>query len=201
MCAVKSPAVSAKDVGSAISSRDGAGSCLTSVTDSNLDANTDDFSMKAVYELDPSEMGVSRSISRCSLNSAMSMTATKDGVEGSKFKRDGIPQYSLNLLNSMNYNGSSSSITNKKKHHDLSDLSNLPPMTLREKMKLLNNDKQLSAIDSLDSLLDQNKPASELSRSEVDSTASVLGGDDLSYIHAFRSPSHHSITSSLNLTS
>jgi hypothetical protein len=44
---------------------------------------------------------VSRPLSRCSATSGLSVTATKDGVEGKRVKKSGIPGYPLNLINQM----------------------------------------------------------------------------------------------------
>lgn len=136
----------------------------------------DNLSTRAVYELDP-EDSISRPLSRGSVTSGVSMMATKDGVEGERVKRLGIPQYSLNILNSMAHN-------QYKKQHNLShshvslskthagwttedssvngktsglipDSPNAPPMTLREKMRLLNHDRHAltsSALNSMDNL-------------------------------------------------
>lgn len=125
----------------------------------------DNLSTRAVYEMDPEE-SISRPLSRGSVTSGVSMMATKDGVEGEKVKRIGIPQYSLNILNSMAHN------QHKKMHYPSShshisltksylngateessingklssypDSPTAPPMTLREKMRLLNHDRNQS---------------------------------------------------------
>lgn len=136
----------------------------------------DNLSTKAVYEMDP-EDSISRPLSRGSVTSGVSMMATKDGVEGERVKRLGIPQYSLNILNSMahnqykkQHNHSHSHVSLTKSHASgatedslvygkfqtlYPDLPSAPPMTLREKMRLLNHDRQLlpsSAINSTDNL-------------------------------------------------
>lgn len=128
-------------------------------------ANSDDLSARGVFEMDMAELDESRPISRCSINSGVSITARKDGIEGSRIKRTGIPQYSLNLLNtmahnqykklqesytgtpplSMNTEQSHSSINSRSQSQSQSQISypdfpHYPPMSLREKMKLLNND-------------------------------------------------------------
>lgn len=110
--------------------------------------------------MDPEE-SISRPLSRGSVTSGVSMMATKDGVDGEKVKRLGIPQYSLNLLNSMAHNqykkmhhlgthGYSSPWKNQQDSVSLSSLQmkstpylntpNGPPMTLREKMHWLSSD-------------------------------------------------------------
>lgn len=138
----------------------------------------DNLSTRAVYELDP-EDSISRPLSRGSVTSGVSMMATKDGVEGERVKRLGIPQYSLNILNSMahnqykkQHNPSHSHVSLSKSHgsgatDDSSlggkfaslypDLPSAPPMTLREKMRLLNHDRHMlpsSALNSTDNLED-----------------------------------------------
>lgn len=179
-------------------------SCAIS-TNSNNNYPSDIISTSAIYEIDPPEMTVSRPMSRGSMTSNISLTATKDGVEGNTPKRLGIPPYSLNLLNSMthskirkinsnsnsncnsninfnNDNNSSSngshlmvksasnnSIISKNLTADdiindtrsvtstpgYPDIPNAPPMSLREKMKLLNVDRNIPMVhDSTDSLDD-----------------------------------------------
>lgn len=156
--AESSTSLSSKDVSSAISLYD---------PSSNAEL-LDNLSTRAVYEMDP-EDSISRPLSRGSVTSGVSMMATKDGVEGEKVKRLGIPQYSLNLLNSMahsqykklhNYSHSHShshtSLTKNQghannteepgmnsRHHLYPDSPNSPPMTLREKMRLLNHDRHI----------------------------------------------------------
>ncbi|QLL32350.1 hypothetical protein HG536_0C05190 [Torulaspora globosa] len=124
----------------------------------------DNLSTRAVYELDPEE-SISRPLSRGSVTSGVSMMATKDGVEGEKVKRLGIPQYSLNILNSMAHNqykklhhpshshlsltkpylnGATEASSISGKLGSYPDSPNAPPMTLREKMRLLNHDRNLS---------------------------------------------------------
>lgn len=44
---------------------------------------------------------ISRPLSRSSMTSGVSVTATKDGIEGKRVKRRGIPGYSLNLMEKM----------------------------------------------------------------------------------------------------
>ncbi|ONH66178.1 hypothetical protein BON22_4074 [Cyberlindnera fabianii] len=46
-------------------------------------------------------LSISRPLSRASVTSGLSVTATKDGVEGKTVKRHGIPGYPLNLMNKM----------------------------------------------------------------------------------------------------
>ncbi len=48
-----------------------------------------------------SSIPISRPLSRSSVTSGLSVTATKDGVEGKRIKRTGIPGYPLNLINKM----------------------------------------------------------------------------------------------------
>lgn len=44
---------------------------------------------------------ISRPLSRSSVTSGLSVTATKDGIEGKRIKKTGIPGYPLNLINKM----------------------------------------------------------------------------------------------------
>lgn len=124
----------------------------------------DNISTRAVYEMDPEE-SISRPLSRGSVTSGVSMMATKDGVEGEKVKRLGIPQYSLNILNTMAHsqykklhhpshshvsltksylNGATEESSIGGKLSSYPDSPNAPPMTLREKMRLLNHDRNMS---------------------------------------------------------
>lgn len=48
-----------------------------------------------------SSLPISRPLSRSSVTSGLSVTATKDGVEGKRVKRAGIPGYPLSLINKM----------------------------------------------------------------------------------------------------
>ncbi|AMD22872.1 HHR103Cp [Eremothecium sinecaudum] len=107
------------------------------------DGATDNISTRAIYESNFTEddsvvPSLSRPLSRSSVTSGLSMIATKDGIEGRKVPRYGIPPYSLNLLNTMNAPGYW-----KKKHCDdlTKDSLTGPSMTLREKMRLLNSEK------------------------------------------------------------
>ncbi|CCH44261.1 hypothetical protein BN7_3822 [Wickerhamomyces ciferrii] len=54
---------------------------------------------------------ISRPLSRSSATSGLSVTATKDGIEGKRIKKNGIPGYPLNLINKM--------YTNYAKQHQL----------------------------------------------------------------------------------
>lgn len=157
--AESSASLSSKDVASAISLYE---------PSTNQD-NLDNLSMKAVYEMDSEGDSISRPLSRGSVTSGVSMMATKDGVEGERVTRLGIPQYSLNLLNSMAHSqykkmhgpvppkggvigsttGGSNSSSGGGNRAQLSqvDSPNSPPMTLREKMKLLGNERQMPLMD------------------------------------------------------
>ena len=91
-----SHSISSKDIASAISLYDQ--SIYTNNKSTNLDLDQ--------RSLSPSnnafgEDRITRTNSGCSITSGASMIATKDGIQGSNVKRDGIPKYSLNLLNSM----------------------------------------------------------------------------------------------------
>ncbi|CAR27097.1 hypothetical protein ZYGR_0I03700 [Zygosaccharomyces rouxii] len=154
-----------------LSSRDVA-SAISLYEPSTNQENLDNLSMKAVYEMDSEGDSISRPLSRGSVTSGVSMMATKDGVEGERITRLGIPQYSLNLLNSMAHNqykkmhgpslpkgGISGSTTGGSNNGSIisnraplpqtaADSPNSPPMTLREKMKLLGNERQVPLMDT-----------------------------------------------------
>lgn len=166
-----STSLTSKDVASAISLYEPSSNL------ENLD-NLDNLSMKAVYEMDSEGDTISRPLSRGSVTSGVSMMATKDGVEGERVKRLGIPQYSLNLLNSMAHTqykktygpsqhlkgvspgggasasptgGSNSGVNSSRlqlSQITAADSPNSPPMTLREKMKLLGNERQVPLMDT-----------------------------------------------------
>ncbi|AET41321.1 uncharacterized protein Ecym_8025 [Eremothecium cymbalariae DBVPG len=185
---LSSPPSCARDVSSTMSLYD----------NSISDTATDNISTRAVYETsiadeDPLFRPVSRPLSRSSINSGLSMIATKDGVEGRRVPRYGIPQYSLNLLNTMN------SQNHWKKSHgdDLTrDCLSGPPMTLKEKMRLLTNDRtsRNSSNESTDSFEEQAQNESIMlsssrnhlflprMHSELESNSSTLG-DDPSYLY------------------
>lgn len=156
----------------------------------------DNSSTHAVYELDPDD-SISRPLSRGSVTSGVSMMATKDGVDGEKIKRLGIPQYSLNLLNSMAHNqykkmnhlGPHNLSSASKSHHshDESPSSssslhikntsylnnpNGPPITLREKMHLLNNDPN----PSIDLKSDENSDSGSISDCISESVSEAQSG-------------------------
>ncbi|CAH01389.1 uncharacterized protein KLLA0_C07601g [Kluyveromyces lactis] len=133
------------------------------------DQSMDNSSMKAIYEADMADTDdngyqdeerdehlvptISRPLSRSSVTSGLSMTATKDGVEGRRVQRYGIPQYSLNLLNSMSQSYWKPKKNNGSNVADELDSPIGPPMTLREKIKLLSTDA-LSRTGVEDSRLD-----------------------------------------------
>ncbi|GAV53086.1 hypothetical protein ZYGR_0AI03680 [Zygosaccharomyces rouxii] len=213
--AESSASLSSKDVASAISLYE---------PSTNQD-NLDNLSMKAVYEMDSEGDSISRPLSRGSVTSGVSMMATKDGVEGERVTRLGIPQYSLNLLNSMAHNqykkihgpplpkggggsgnttgGSNSggSLSNRAQlSQSAADSPNSPPMTLRDKMKLLGSERQMPLMDvnpndAIDETLlydtsperDRNMPNYSLHvpegsvhghmMSEIDSNSSTVGDD------------------------
>lgn len=133
-----------------LSSRDVASAISLYEPSSNQD-NLDNLSMRAVYEMD-SEESISRPLSRGSVTSGVSMMATKDGVEGEKVKRLGIPQYSLNLLNSMAHSQHKKMHGNtpakNAKYLSHADSPSSPPMTLREKMRLLGNERQIPLVSN-----------------------------------------------------
>ena len=136
------------------------------------------------------------------------MTATKDGVEGRRVQRYGIPQYSLNLLNSM----SQSHWKTKKNAVDDFDSPIGPPMTLRDKIKLLSTDRlprtaledtqrSMTSLDALQREYSGNAEPKELqeqllhgfnsnvvprANSELESNNSTVG-DDISYLHDMKS--------------
>lgn len=192
------------------------------------DQSMDNSSMKAIYEtdmMDSSEAGdqdgdneplsatISRPLSRSSVTSGLSMTATKDGVEGRRVQRYGIPQYSLNILNSM----SQSHWKPKKNGPEDVDSPIGPPMSLRDRIKLLSTDtlsrttvndsrQDSNSIESSprdsplysrqyhqqpreleEHLLDSfNTTLTPRANSELDSNLSTMG-DDMSYLHDMKS--------------
>ncbi|AGO11231.1 AaceriACL030Cp [[Ashbya] aceris (nom. inval.)] len=171
----------------------------------NSETPTDNISTRALYEVNLDDElqypPLSRPLSRSSVTSGLSMVATKDGVEGRRVPRHGITQYSVNLANSMN-----AAAHWKKAHPDEQpkDFLNGPPLTLKEKMRLFNEERpSQSNNDSLDSFADTNFSVSgrhQLSvprlNSELESNTSTLG-DDSSYLYDMRSiPAAVSITDS-----
>lgn len=159
--------------------------------------HSDNVSTRAVYEVDTSELTLSRPLSRGSITSNMSTMGVKDGVEGPNSKRLGTSTYSSILLNSlaaphqksrktnpneahlMSYSISSSSFTSvngsgikgvtaddvindarsvTSNSQAYPDIPNAPPMTLPEKMRLLNVDRSiptmiLESTDSIDNAM------------------------------------------------
>ncbi|CAI6627258.1 ANL_collapsed_G0015280.mRNA.1.CDS.1 [Saccharomyces cerevisiae] len=91
-----SHSISSKDVASAISLYDQ--SIYTNNRSTNLDLDQRSMSPSNIAS---GEDRITRTNSGCSITSGASMIATKDGIQGINVKRDGIPKYSLNLLNSM----------------------------------------------------------------------------------------------------
>lgn len=130
----------------------------------------DDGSIRGMIDFDgfdeAQSSGVSRPLSRSSVTSSLSMVATKDGVEGRRVHRYGIPQYSLNLLNSMSQSPNKGKTHNKQyyqhqkpqqpvmethdsfaNHHVECPLPG-SPMTLTDKMQFLNDQSDLPQRDS-----------------------------------------------------
>lgn len=64
-------------------------------------SETDSGSFVDSLESPNPSLAISRPLSRSSVTSGLSVTATKDGVEGKRIKRTGIPNYPLNLINKM----------------------------------------------------------------------------------------------------
>ncbi|EJS43975.1 YER079W [Saccharomyces arboricola H-6] len=91
-----SHSISSKDIASAISLYDQ--SIYTNNRSTNLDLDQRSISPSNIVYGDDR---ITRTNSGGSITSGASMIATKDGIQGSNIKRDGIPKYSLNLLNSM----------------------------------------------------------------------------------------------------
>lgn len=158
---------------------------------------SDNVSTRAIYEVDASELTLSRPLSRGSITSNISMVGLKEGIEGPNSKRLGMTAYSSMLLNSINtpyqktrkanpneahlmsysISGSSFGGTNGSGLKGVSadevindarsvisnsqtypDIPNAPPMTLPEKMRLLNVDRSiptmiLESTDSIDNTL------------------------------------------------
>ncbi|SCU92484.1 LAMI_0E10682g1_1 [Lachancea mirantina] len=174
-------------------------------------------SMRPGMELENEEIqgaGISRPLSRSSVTSSLSMVATKDGIEGRKVHRYGISPYSLNLLNSMAQSHLKKPATSRAVGEGLSgasdvigsgalsDLSGGAPMSLRDKMRLLNDKSYLpqlsSSVESFndgslalsDDAEKESKSRShalyETINSEADSNLSTVG-DDTSYLRDARS--------------
>ncbi|CAI1955248.1 hypothetical protein SEUBUCD646_0E01670 [Saccharomyces eubayanus] len=91
-----SHSISSKDIASAISLYDQ--SIYTNNRSTNLDLDQRSMSPSNIAS---GEDRITRTNSGGSITSGASMIATKDGIQGCNVKRDGIPKYSLNLLNSM----------------------------------------------------------------------------------------------------
>ncbi|CAL9730861.1 hypothetical protein MOUN0_K05820 [Monosporozyma unispora] len=77
---------------------------ISSVVSLNNYINEGNLSTRALYELEPSENALSRPLSRCSATSGLSITGTKDGIEGKRVIRTGLNQYSLSLLDTKHHN-------------------------------------------------------------------------------------------------
>lgn len=145
--------------------------------------NEGNLPKKGLFDFDPSESVLSRSLSTCSATSGVSITGIKDGIEGKHIIKTGLNHYSLKFsepkyLNPKHFNDSPisrcSSRFNFDKSHNSTcvlmeeprtenqvqqfpelmltscstpvypDSPSSPPMTLREKMKLLNIDRPYS---------------------------------------------------------
>lgn len=151
--------ISSKDVSSTVSLYN-----LSGTEGGTTQSNIDNASMRALYENDlnddiqDQQYVISRPLSRSSVTSGLSMTATKDGVEGRRVQRYGIPQYSLNLLNSMAQSHRKKHLHSQQRYLDevnsdegtssYQDFPSAPPMTLKDKMKLLNGDRLLPQLNS-----------------------------------------------------
>ncbi|SCV99871.1 LAFE_0B04346g1_1 [Lachancea fermentati] len=195
--------LSSKDVSSAISLYN----LSTADGNENITASRSGFESDQIE--DPQASAISRPLSRSSVTSSLSMIATKDGVEGRKVHRYGIPQYSLNLLNSMAQSHLKKQLY-PKSHEDSGlngsqDFPSAPPMTLRDKMRLLNDKSYLphlsSSVESFnDDIMDMSlddthdlkdsktnsRSFYEMINSEDESNLSTIG-DDASYLHDTRS--------------
>ncbi|KAH3902712.1 uncharacterized protein SCODWIG_02686 [Saccharomycodes ludwigii] len=130
----------------------------SSSSDFNYDMNGNNreysYDQESVGSSIASHNNISRPQSRASVTSGLSTTAAKDGIEGKRVLRAGISPYSLNLLNALNAVNVNKSLSshNLFKNNNESNNSNsnsiendnpfASPMTIREKMKLLNIDKR-----------------------------------------------------------
>ncbi|CCD22396.1 uncharacterized protein NDAI_0A02380 [Naumovozyma dairenensis CBS 421] len=146
----------------------------------------DDISTKPVYEIDPCNIGQSSPVSRASMNSGISTTTRKDGIDGKRIKHKTASHPSKNLLNTLTHNqlkrlyesqssnGHVSPYTYypyspSRSQSNLSypDSPNYPPMTLREKMKLLNDEHHFpskeKSSDSFHNPKDYNSSSSSIS--------------------------------------
>lgn len=75
-----------------------------------VSSTSDSVNLNTASEHSSQQLGVpnlSRPLSRSSITSGLSVTATKDGVEGKRIKRIGIPGYPLELINQMQINNAS----------------------------------------------------------------------------------------------
>ncbi|KAH3673626.1 hypothetical protein WICMUC_003529 [Wickerhamomyces mucosus] len=110
---------------------------------------------------------VSRPLSRSSITSGISTTATKDGVEGKRIKKHGIPGYPLNLINKM-YNTSSQ----VKSSHYLQPEINYSEDEINDDDDDDDDDKaSVYSVKSLSSMIPQ------YSKEEFDERRSVLSND------------------------
>lgn len=154
----------------------------------------EDASIRGLLDYDPSEeaqsSGISRPLSRSSVTSSLSMVATKDGVEGRRVHRYGIPQYSLNLLDAISQppplKGKVHTRQNAQNHH-LSpqenkedsetqlyqDLMHSPPITLKEKMQLFRDNSETSHLDYSE-------------ESYQEGSTSLSGKDQLHSLHSYK---------------
>lgn len=164
-----SHSISSKDVASAISLYDQ--SIYTNNRSTNLDLDQRSMSPSNIAS---GEDRITRTNSGCSITSGASMIATKDGIQGINVKRDGIPKYSLNLLNSMvrkqyDYNNGTKSPTpktsnmvdpknkkkNKKKKNDKDDKYKVSHDQTEKFYKLNTTSNSNLTSDSTTSLSDQ----------------------------------------------
>lgn len=82
---------------------DGTGSDFDSTHLKSPRSETDSgsFDVDSYESQGQASLPISRPLSRSSVTSGLSVTATKDGIEGKRVKRTGIPGYPLNLINKM----------------------------------------------------------------------------------------------------
>ncbi|CUS23297.1 LAQU0S09e01618g1_1 [Lachancea quebecensis] len=154
----------------------------------------EDASIRGMLDYDPNDeaqsSGISRPLSRSSVTSSLSMVATKDGIEGRRVHRYGIPQYSLNLLDAMSQPpppkgkpNTRQSVQNNylspQEHKEdfeaqlYQDSMHGPPITLKEKMQLLRDNSESSHLDYSE-------------ESYQEGSTSFSGKDQLHSLHSFK---------------
>ncbi|KAG0671042.1 hypothetical protein C6P45_001329 [Maudiozyma exigua] len=214
-------------------------SCTLSNHSNNSNQNSDNFSIKAIYEGQIPELTLSRPMSRGSINSNLSMTTKDNNICNnlqenniSSTKRVVIPSYTSSMLSNMTtishnklrkFSSSGSSCTNSNleihivgptPHSKLNtedifndnisvtstpgypDTPMAPPMSLREKMKLLNIERNIPTIIDESTNGDPNALDTNLILHSNDMTTSQSMDNVLKYSNkSFHNhPLHHKLT-------